>query len=105
MGAWCSHLSYCRERGYWRVPSARTRGREVLEAAPDRVAAPCPAYGRCGGCHYQHAPYAYQLAAKRAILVEALLRLGKIQPPAEIAVVAAEPFGYRNRVQLAVEEN
>src|ERR1035437_3332474 len=83
----------------------RARMLEVLQAAPDRVAAPCPVYGRCGGCHYQHAPYAYQRAAKRAIVVEALLRLGKIQPPAEIAVVAAEPFGYRNRVQLAVEEN
>ena len=82
----------------------RARMLEVLEAAPDRVAAPCPVYGRCGGCHYQHAPYEYQLVAKRAILVEALQRLGKIEPPAEIAVVAAEPFGYRNRVQLHVEE-
>ena len=82
----------------------RARMLEVLEAAPDRVAAPCPVYGRCGGCHYQHAPYAYQLVAKRAILVEALQRLGKMEPPAEIAVVAAEPFGYRNRVQLHVEE-
>ena len=82
----------------------RARMLEVLEAAPDRVAAPCPVYGRCGGCHYQHAPYEYQLAAKRAILVEALQRLGKMEPPAEIAVVAAEPFGYRNRVQLHVEE-
>ena len=62
-------------------------------------------FGRCGGCHYQHAPYEYQLAAKRAILVEELRRLGKMEPPAEIAVVAAEPFGYRNRVQLHVEEN
>jgi 23S rRNA (uracil1939-C5)-methyltransferase len=77
---------------------------EVLDAAPDRVAAVCPVYGRCGGCHYQLAPYEYQLAAKRAILVEALQRVGKMQPPAEIAVVAAEPFGYRNRVQLHVEE-
>ncbi|MCX6628177.1 MAG: RsmD family RNA methyltransferase [Candidatus Solibacter sp.] len=68
------------------------------------MAAPCPVYGRCGGCHYQHAPYEYQLGVKRAILVEALQRLGKIEPPAEIAVVAAEPFGYRNRVQLHVEE-
>jgi 23S rRNA (uracil1939-C5)-methyltransferase len=82
----------------------RARMVEVLDAAPDRVAAVCPVYGRCGGCHYQHAPYEYQLAAKRAILVEALQRVGKMQPPAEIAVVAAEPFGYRNRVQLHVEE-
>ena len=83
----------------------RARMLEVLEAAPDRVVAPCPVYGRCGGCHYQHAPYAYQLVAKRAILVEALERLGKMAPPAEIAVVSAEPLGYRNRVQLHVEED
>ncbi len=83
----------------------RARMLEVLEAAPDRVAAPCPVYGRCGGCHYQHAPYEYQLVAKRAILAEALRRLGKLEPPAEIAVVAAEAFGYRNRVQLHAEEN
>ena len=82
----------------------RARMLEVLEAAPERVAARCPAFGRCGGCHYQHAPYEYQLAAKRSILVEELRRLGKIAAPAEIEVVAAEPFGYRNRVQLHVEE-
>jgi 23S rRNA (uracil1939-C5)-methyltransferase len=83
----------------------RARMLEVLDAAPERVAAPCPVFGRCGGCHYQHAPYAYQLTAKQAILVEALARLGKMEAPAEIAMVSAEPFGYRNRVQLHVEQN
>jgi 23S rRNA (uracil1939-C5)-methyltransferase len=82
----------------------RARALEILEAAPERVAAPCPYFGRCGGCHYQHAPHEFQLAAKRDIVVEALRRLGKIEPPAEIAVVAAEPWGYRNRVQLHIED-
>ena len=82
----------------------RARTVEVLEAAPHRVAAPCPVFGRCGGCHYQHAPYDFQLIAKRAILVEAIERLGKFTPPEEIAAVSAEPYGYRNRVQLHVEE-
>ena len=77
----------------------RARMLEVLEAAPERVAAPCPVFGRCGGCHYQHAPYEYQLAAKQAILVEELRRLGKIEPPEEIAVLTGEPWGYRNRAQ------
>lgn len=76
---------------------------EILQPAPERVAAPCPHFGRCGGCHYQHAPYDMQLAAKRSILAEELRRLGKIELPGEIAVVAGEPFGYRNRVQLHVE--
>jgi 23S rRNA (uracil1939-C5)-methyltransferase len=81
----------------------RARTLEVLEAARDRVPAPCPYFGRCGGCHYQHASYAAQLAAKRAILEEELRRLGKLEPPEEIAVVSGEPWAYRNRVQLHCE--
>ncbi len=75
---------------------------EVLEPSPERVAPPCPYFGRCGGCHYQHAGYEFQLATKRAILAEELRRIGKIEPP-EIAVVSAEPWAYRNRVQVRIE--
>jgi 23S rRNA (uracil1939-C5)-methyltransferase len=82
----------------------RARTVAVLDSAPQRVAAPCPYFARCGGCDYQHAPYDYQLAIKRAILEEELRRLGKIEPPAEIEVTAAEPWGYRNRVQLHVRD-
>jgi len=89
----------------WREQPGLVRAHtlEVLEPAPERVAAPCPVFGRCGGCHYQHALYEYQLAAKRAILVDQLRRLGKLEPPETIAVVAAEPWGYRNRAQLHIE--
>jgi len=76
---------------------------EVLSPAAERVPARCPVFARCGGCHYQHAAYEYQLGAKRAILAEELRRVGKMEPPAEIVVVAGEPWGYRNRVQLHVE--
>lgn len=81
----------------------RARLLEVVAPAPERQPAPCPVFGRCGGCHYQHAPYDYQVEAKCAILVEELRRLGKTEPPEEIAVVTAEPWEYRNRVQLHVE--
>ena len=81
----------------------RASTRSVLDPAPERVAAPCPVFGRCGGCHYQHAGYDYQVEAKCAILVEELRRLGKIEPPEEISVVTGEPWGYRNRVQLQIE--
>jgi 23S rRNA (uracil1939-C5)-methyltransferase len=89
----------------WREQPGLVRAHtlEVLEPAPERVAAPCPVFGRCGGCHYQHAPYEYQLSAKRAILADQLRRLGKMEPPETIAVAAAEPWGYRNRAQLHVE--
>jgi 23S rRNA (uracil1939-C5)-methyltransferase len=81
----------------------RARTLEVLDPAPVRVPPPCPYFGRCGGCHYQHAAYSAQLAAKRAILEEELRRLGKIEPPAAIAVIAGDPWAYRNRVQLHLE--
>jgi 23S rRNA (uracil1939-C5)-methyltransferase len=82
-----------------------TRPADVVEPAADRVAAPCPYFTRCGGCHYQHAPYEYQLRAKRDILVEELRRLGKIEYPGEIDVVAGEPWNYRNRAQFHVRGN
>jgi 23S rRNA (uracil1939-C5)-methyltransferase len=81
----------------------RARALEVLAPSPERIEAPCPYYARCGGCHYQHAPYEYQLSAKRAILVEELRRIGKIEPPREIGVISGEPWGYRNRAQLHVD--
>ena len=81
----------------------RARTLEVIEPAAARVEARCPVFGRCGGCHYQHAEYGQQVAAKAAILAEELRRVGKMEPPARIETIAAEPWGYRNRVQLHVD--
>jgi len=74
----------------------------VLAAAPERVDPPCPYFGRCGGCHYQHLRAELQPAAKREILRETLRRIGKLSWEAEIPVHAAQPWGYRNQAQLKV---
>lgn len=76
----------------------------VLEPGAERRAAPCPYFGACGGCHYQHAEYAAQVEMKRAILRETLER-ARIGDFPEIEAVTGEPFGYRNRVRLHVEKN
>jgi 23S rRNA (uracil1939-C5)-methyltransferase len=86
-----------------RTGLVRARLLEVSAPAPERVAPPCPYFARCGGCHYQHAPYEYQVAAKRAILADQLRRIGKFEPPADIGVIAGEPWNYRNRAQFHVE--
>ena len=75
---------------------------ELRETSPERVAARCPYFARCGGCHYQHARYEMQLALKRGILAETLRRVGKFEPPEEIRVIAAEPWHYRNRAQFRI---
>jgi 23S rRNA (uracil1939-C5)-methyltransferase len=77
---------------------------QVIAPAAERAPAPCPYFGRCGGCHYQHAPYDYQLALKRQILIEELRRIGRIEPPEEIGIVSGEPWGYRNRAQFHIED-
>ena len=73
---------------------------EVLRPAPERVAPACEYFGRCGGCQLQHAAPEAQLAIKRAILLETLRRTGGIEWPGELAVHAAAPWAYRNRIRL-----
>jgi 23S rRNA (uracil1939-C5)-methyltransferase len=80
----------------------RGRWEQILEPSPDRVAAPCPQFGICGGCHYQHIPYDQQLKIKAEILRETLARIGKVEWRGEIKTVASPPFGYRNRAQWAI---
>jgi 23S rRNA (uracil1939-C5)-methyltransferase len=89
----------------WQEKPGLVRGEtlDVIEPAPERTAPLCPYFGRCGGCHYQHAPYDYQLGIKRQILTEELRRLGRIDAPEEIAIVSGEPWGYRNRAQFHIE--
>jgi 23S rRNA (uracil1939-C5)-methyltransferase len=76
---------------------------EVASPSADRVTPPCPHFGKCGGCHYQQISYEAQLKAKQEILRETLERVGKLKDLPPIAVIAGEPWGYRNRVQFHIE--
>ncbi|MGH9606004.1 MAG: class I SAM-dependent RNA methyltransferase [Terracidiphilus sp.] len=85
------------KRGY-----ASAEIEEIVSAAPGRTAPACRHFGACGGCNYQQADYAVQLAFKQVILRETLERAG-VRAPDEIAVLAAEPWAYRNRIRLAFD--
>jgi 23S rRNA (uracil1939-C5)-methyltransferase len=79
---------------------ARGRVGQILEASPHRVEPRCPYFERCGGCHYQHAAYEHQLAIKAATLKENLLRMAKLELPAELKIHPSPPWNYRNRSRL-----
>ena len=81
----------------------RTRVRRVLQAGPGRLEPPCPVFGRCGGCAWQHLDYPVQLEWKRTIVVEALRRLGHVADPERLVapVLAAQP-PWRYRHKMAV---
>jgi len=77
----------------------------VLEPVATRVTPPCPHYAhdRCGGCQLQHLAYDAQLAAKRAIVGDALRRIGKLDVPDPEIVEAVEEWRYRTEIVLGVK--
>jgi 23S rRNA (uracil1939-C5)-methyltransferase len=66
-----------------------------------RVAPACPLFADCGGCNWQHLPYAEQLSQKGAIFGDSLRRLGKVEGDCLMPVAgSAREYGYRSRIQL-----
>jgi 23S rRNA (uracil1939-C5)-methyltransferase len=84
----------------------RAKTVSVVHPSPDRVQPPCPYFGVCGGCSWQHVAYPAQLDAKRRMVVDALARIGHIAE-AEQLVASTVPspaqYGYRNKVELVVD--
>lgn len=90
------------EHAHWR----RATIREILTASPDRIQARCKHFGDCGGCHYQHLPYDRQLAAKQAVLIDQLGRIGKLsEPPVTPPIPATEAWEYRNHIRYHLTES
>ena len=89
-----------------RVSKTFARGAiaEIVERAPERVEPACPHYERdqCGGCQLQHCSPAAQLAAKRAMVGEALRRIGRLDVEDPEIEPAPSAWGYRNKVTLTV---
>lgn len=86
----------------------KARVTEVIEPSPDRVEPRCPWASVCGGCPWAPMDYTAQLAAKRDNVVQSLARIGRLGTERAEALVApvdapGAPWGYRNKVELAVE--
>jgi 23S rRNA (uracil1939-C5)-methyltransferase len=82
---------------------ARGELKSVVQASARRVAAPCPYFQHCGGCHYQHMDYAHQLENKAAILKETLRRAARIELDCELQIHASPEWNYRNRTRLKLQ--
>jgi 23S rRNA (uracil1939-C5)-methyltransferase len=74
---------------------------KILEPSPVRREPPCPYFGTCGGCQWQHIDYSAHGVLKATILGDILKRLGGFREIPTVAVhPSPRPYGYRVRVQL-----
>lgn len=81
---------------------ARAKPDRILQPSASRSEAPCPYFGKCGGCQYQHIEYEAQLRFKSDILRETLRRTAKIDLKTEVHLHSSPPLQYRNRTRFHV---
>ncbi len=71
----------------------------IIEAAPERIEAPCHYYGTCGGCVFQHMEYSTQKQLKQTIFQAEMKRIGKQDVHID-HYYESPPFQYRIRGRL-----
>jgi 23S rRNA (uracil1939-C5)-methyltransferase len=76
---------------------------DVIEASPQRIAARCAAFGRCGGCSLQHVTPQQQRAIKDQTLRDNLERIGRVEPLDWLSPMTGPEWHYRRRARLAVK--
>ncbi len=76
---------------------------EVVKASPHRIQSPCPYFGPCTGCQWQHIDYSHQLELKRHTVEDALTRVGGINNvPVLPTWPSPQEYGYRNHARFTI---
>lgn len=73
---------------------------DYVEMSPMRIKPICQHFGECGGCKWQALPYSEQLNFKQKQVEDQLRRLGGIEIPDLMPIVASEKTEYyRNKLE------
>lgn len=75
----------------------------VEQASPHRVEPGCAHFGVCGGCTLQHLAPEQQVVFKQKQLLDALTRLGGVEPEEVAPPVTGPVWGYRRRARLGAK--
>lgn len=75
---------------------------EVLEASPQRIAAKCEAFERCGGCSLQHLSGDDQIQFKQQTLLD-MMQHANVEASDIIEPLRAVSWGYRRKARLGVK--
>ena len=88
----------------WRIKSGYAEADLAAVDVPSalRAVPPCPHFGPCGGCIWQHVAYEAQTAAKEDIVRDSLAHLGGVRDVEVRPIIAmADPWRYRNKMEFA----
>ncbi|WP_319561623.1 methyltransferase [Marispirochaeta sp.] len=84
------------------VKTSYGRGKisRIIESSALRTDPPCPLFGRCGGCQWQHIRYPAQLAAKQEI-IGSMAKRNLMNPPSSVIIQPSpSEWEYRCRISL-----
>jgi 23S rRNA (uracil1939-C5)-methyltransferase len=78
---------------------------EVLTPSTERIKAPCPYFGHCGGCQWQHVAYDRQLFYKRELVRGCLEHIGGFKDSL-IGETLPSPstYAYRNKMEFSFSD-
>lgn len=75
---------------------------DVLTPSPLRTTPPCPYFGICGGCRWQHVQYHAQLELKHQNVIDAFERIGGFSKVDVAPIIPAdEIYYYRNKIEFS----
>lgn len=85
---------------------AEARLLSVLSAGPGRQEPPCPHFGTCGGCKWQHFSYQSQTEAKREHVIDAMKRIGGFSDLTVLPTLGSPlEYGYRNKMDFSFSDS
>ena len=85
---------------------ARAMPEAWIKRADQRIEPRCPHFQVCGGCHYQHIPYALQLEIKADIVRDQFVRIGGFEdPPIQASIPSPDPWNYRNNMRFHLTDD
>ena len=77
---------------------------QLIKPSPLRQTPPCPYFGPCGGCPWQHVAYSTQLASKGKNVEDALRRIGKLEGFELLPIIRSpREYHYRRRLRLQID--
>ncbi len=79
--------------------------KEIIKPSENRVMAPCPYFGKCGGCDLQHMNYSEQLDFKSLLVKKTIKKICNLDVDVNPTIASNKQYNYRNKVSFNFHNN